>query len=90
MRFVLEAIWEQRILFEEFLGIHPAFFRGNHAIELIIALTCESFIVSIIINILVTIELRIAKEGFAVCSRLHFVAPPGAVHKMHREHGQYS
>ena len=72
MFFELEAVGEKRVDVEEFFGDLRANSGVKHVVVIFIALTKESFTVSLTwINILVANVLRISKEGIAVCSRLH-------------------
>ena len=72
MIFKLEAMWEKRVNVKELFGDLRANSGVQHVIVIVIALTKESFTVSLAwINILVAMILRISKDGFAVCSRLH-------------------
>ena len=72
MFFELEAVGEKRVDVEEFFGDLGANSGVKHVVVIVIALTKESFTVSLTwINILVAMILRISKDGFAVCSRLH-------------------
>ena len=83
----LEAIGEQRIGIEEFFGNPRAHSWVHHIIVIIVAITYESFSVSLISpHILVTMVLIIAKYSFAVCPRLH-IAVVLAPNQMHCEKG---
>ena len=90
MFFELEAVGEKRVDVEEFFGDLRANSGVKHVVVIFIALTKESFTVSLTwINILVANVLRISKEGIAVCSWLH-ITHVLAMHELHREKGHFS